>query len=55
MAESEDGSSIIVEECKWTNSEIVAVLIKELKTKAKLLTFTKDKEIIPVLFLKNKQ
>ncbi|MCH5222824.1 MAG: ATP-binding protein [Muribaculaceae bacterium] len=54
VSESIDGKTILVGECKWTNPEIASVLIKELKEKINLLPFCKDKNVIPVLFLKNK-
>ena len=52
IAESIDGTSIIVGECKWTNPELSSVLMKELKQKVELLPFCKNKEIFPILFLK---
>lgn len=54
LAESFDGSSVLIGECKWTNPEISAKLIKDLKEKASLLPFIRDKVVIPVLFLKNR-
>ena len=54
VAESLDGKSILVGECKWTNPEITSVLIKEMIVKLSYLTFCKGKEVIPVLFLKSK-
>ncbi|MCH5235579.1 MAG: ATP-binding protein [Muribaculaceae bacterium] len=54
VAESLDGKSILVGECKWTNPEIASVLIKELNEKISFLPFCKGKEVIPVLFLKNR-
>ena len=54
VAETLDGKSILVGECKWTNPEITTVLIKELMVKISYLSFCKGKEVIPVLFLKNK-
>ena len=54
VADSIDGKSILVGECKWTNPEITSVLIKELKVKISYLPFSKGKKVIPVLFLKNK-
>ena len=54
VAESLDGKSILVGECKWTNPEIASVLIKELSEKISYLPYCKGKEIIKVLFLKNK-
>ena len=54
MAESTDGKAILVGECKWTNPEIASELERKLIEKASLLTFARDKEIVPVLFLKNR-
>ena len=53
IAESADGSALLVGECKWTNQEIASVLIKRLIEKAALLPFAQNKKVIPVLFLKN--
>ncbi|MDE7466001.1 MAG: ATP-binding protein [Muribaculaceae bacterium] len=52
MAESLDGSALLVGECKWTNPEIAGELHKKLLEKAGRLSFAQNKEIIPVLFLK---
>ena len=54
VAGSLDGKSMLVGECKWTNPEISSVLIEELTAKISYLPFCKGKEVIPVLFLKNK-
>ncbi len=54
IAESTDGKAILVGECKWTNPEIAAEVHRKLIEKISLLPFAKGKEIIPVLFLKNK-
>ena len=54
VADSLDGKSILVGECKWTNPEITSVLIKELMVKISYLPYYEGKEVIPVLFLKNK-
>lgn len=54
IAESNDGNSILIGECKWTNKEDVVRLQKNLVSKSSLLPFAANKEIIPVLFLKNK-
>jgi len=53
MAESADGKALLVGECKWTNPEIACELLAKLREKASRLPFGRDKEIIPVLFLKN--
>lgn len=54
VAESLDKETILVGECKWTNPEMAMVLMKDLKEKISYLAFCREKEIIPVLFLKNK-
>lgn len=54
IANSFDGKSLLVGECKWTNPEIATELHKRLTDKASKLPFAKDKEIVPVLFLKNR-
>ncbi|MCH5227228.1 MAG: ATP-binding protein [Muribaculaceae bacterium] len=54
VAESLDGKSILAGECKWTNPEISSVLIKELNEKIFYLPFCRGKEILPVLFLKER-
>lgn len=53
VAESVDGKALLVGECKWTNSETASATMKRLVQKAKQLPFAKEKEMIPVLFLKN--
>lgn len=54
IANSFDGKYLLVGECKWTNPEIATELRKKLIDKASKLPFAKDKEIVPVLFLKNR-
>lgn len=53
MAQSTDGSALLVGECKWTNPETASELHRILLDKVTQLPFAKDKEIITVLFLKN--
>ncbi len=54
MAESTDGKSLLVGECKWSDKKInPQILLAELQQKAQFLPFAKDKNIIPCLFLKN--
>ena len=53
MAESLDKKYLLVGECKWTNHENGKQLTAELLRKANLLPFTKNYNILPVLFLKN--
>ena len=53
MAESLDKKYLLVGECKWTNQENGRQLTAELLRKANLLPFTKNYNILPVLFLKN--
>ena len=52
VAESTDGKSLLIGECKWTENENAARLIYELEEKAQKLPFAKGKMIIPCLFLK---
>ena len=54
VAESMDGKKLLVGECKWTEGEDTARLTYELTAKARKLPFLKDREIVPVLFLKQK-
>lgn len=54
VAESTDGKALLVGECKWTNPEIASELMGRLTEKAAMLPFSKGKEIVPVLFLKNR-
>jgi AAA+ ATPase superfamily predicted ATPase len=54
VAESTDGKVLLVGECKWTESENAARLIKKLEEKANRLPFAKEKRIILCLFLKTK-
>ncbi|MCM1331758.1 MAG: ATP-binding protein [Bacteroides sp.] len=54
IAESTDGNALLIGECKWTNPEIASELHRKLLDKANRLPFAKGKEIIAVLFLKNK-
>lgn len=54
IAESRDGSALLVGECKWTNPEQALPLINRLKDKSVSLPLAQNKEIIPVLFLKNR-
>lgn len=54
VARSLDGKSILIGECKWSNPEIASVLIKKLNEKISLLPFCEGKEVIPVLFLKER-
>lgn len=53
IAESTDGEALLVGECKWTNPEIASELHRKLIEKANRLPLAKNKEIVPVLFLKN--
>lgn len=56
LAESLDKKSILIGECKWNDKEINETeLLNKLVQKAKNLPFTKDKEVVPVLFLKTTQ
>jgi AAA+ ATPase superfamily predicted ATPase len=56
VAQSQDGQYLLLGECKWWEKEVEAQqLFNELEEKAALLPFAKEKMIISVLFLKNKQ
>lgn len=54
MAESTDGKALLVGECKWTNPEMASELHRKLVEKVSHLPLAYGKEIITVLFLKNK-
>lgn len=54
VAESTDGKAILIGECKWTNPEMASTLSARLREKALLAPIAHGKEIITVLFLKNK-
>ena len=55
VAESQDGSRLLVGECKWQDKAIdTRQLFAELEEKAALLPFAKGKTVVPVLFLKNR-
>ena len=54
LAESDDKRKLLVGECKWTSSEPAKILLDKLISKGSKLPFAKDKEIVPILFLKNK-
>lgn len=53
IAESTDGKSLLIGECKWSENENTRHLLQQLTEKAKKLPFAANKEIVPVLFLKN--
>ncbi|HSV88887.1 MAG TPA: ATP-binding protein [Bacteroidales bacterium] len=53
VAESTDGKCLLVGECKWSAGENADKLLKQLLEKANKLPFAANKEIVPVLFLKN--
>jgi AAA+ ATPase superfamily predicted ATPase len=56
VAESRCGKYLLTGECKWWDKKPdIQQLIDELKEKSLLLPFAKDKTVLPVLFLKNKQ
>ena len=55
VAESQDGSYLLVGECKWQDKAInTQTLFAELEEKSALLPFAKGKTVVPVLFLKNR-
>ena len=53
MAESTDGTALLIGECKWTNPEVATDLYRKLVNKISLLPLAREKEVIPVLFLKS--
>ncbi len=55
VAESTDGKHLLVGECKWTEKDNADKLFTQLIEKAKKLPFVSNKNIIPVLFLKNNE
>lgn len=52
VAESTDGKSLLVGECKWSDNENTEYLFKTIKEKVKKTSLVKNKEVVPVLFLK---
>ncbi len=55
IAESTDGNSLLIGECKWSDNQNTVQMLKQLREKAKKLPFDANKEIVPVLFLKNNE
>ncbi len=53
VAESTDAKSLLVGECKWSDNENTEYLFKSIIKKIEKLPFAKNKEIVPVLFLKS--
>jgi AAA+ ATPase superfamily predicted ATPase len=53
IAESTDGKSLLIGECKWSENENTHHLLRQLTEKAKKLPFAANKELVPVLFLKS--
>ncbi len=53
IAESLDKKHLLVGECKWSMNENGQQLTAELLRKAKLLPFSKNHNIVPILFLKD--
>jgi hypothetical protein len=53
VAESVDGKTLVVGECKWTEQEQASRLLFELEEKIKKCSFAQGKKIITCLFLKN--
>ncbi|HLO91996.1 MAG TPA: ATP-binding protein [Lentimicrobium sp.] len=53
IAESADGKSLLVGECKWMDNENVNHLLNILSEKANRLPFASGKKIVPVIFLKS--
>ncbi len=55
VAQSTDGKSLLIGECRWTEKDNADKLFTQLIEKAKKLPFVSNKKIIPVLFLKNNE
>ena len=53
VAESIDGNTVLIGECKWTTSENARHLTDYIKSVAEHLYFTKGKNVVIKLFLKN--
>ena len=53
VAESSDGSAILVGECKWTNPEVATKLHRKLLNKISYFPYTNGKKVVPMLFLKH--
>jgi AAA+ ATPase superfamily predicted ATPase len=53
VAESLDGSRLLVGECKWSGGENSDRLLAELAAKAQKLPFARGRTIVPKLFLKS--
>ena len=54
VAESIDKKSILIGECKWNQADYADRLLEKLKVKAEKTPFTKGKNIVYALFLKEK-
>lgn len=54
VAESTDKKCLLVGECKWNQSDYAHRLLAELKRKVSLVPFSKGKNIVYVLFLREK-
>lgn len=54
VAESLDGKALLVGECKWNQADYANRLLEKLKVKTQSALFAKDKEIVYVLFLREK-
>ncbi len=54
VAESTDGKYLLIGECKWTEGEYAGRLFDELKEKTARLSIAEGKEVLYVLFLKQK-
>lgn len=53
VAESIDGTALLVGECKWTNPEISIELMRKLHSKIEAFPAARGKEVVPVLFLRD--
>lgn len=54
VSESDDGSTVLVGECKWSGRENVDQLRSSLLQRASQLPFLRGRRVLPLLFLKEK-
>lgn len=54
VAESDDKKYLLLGECKWTSADYADRLLAELQRKASLASFTKGRQIIYALFLRER-
>jgi Archaea bacterial proteins of unknown function. len=54
VAESLDGKTVLVGECKWSQQDYADRLLRELKAKVKKVPVLNDRNVVYVLFLREK-